>query len=65
MLVAGEGGALAGTFTDGDLRRALQARGPELLGTQVREVMTPRPRTCRPAMKAIDAMQVWLLGRKF
>lgn len=59
VLVAadGVGGALAGTFTDGDLRRSLQARGPQLLTTPVADVMACSPRTCAPGMKAVEAMQ--------
>ncbi len=49
---------LLGAFTDGDLRRALQRRGPALLETAVSEVMTACPRTCASSIKAFEAMQV-------
>ncbi len=38
-------GALCGIITDGDLRRHM---GPRLTEAPVDEVMTPRPKTCRP-----------------
>lgn len=57
LVVEGEH-ELVGAFTDGDLRRALQRRGPALLQMAVGDVMTPRPRTCSSSIKAFEAMQV-------
>lgn len=53
------GRQLLGTFTDGDLRRALQKRGSEALTLALAEVMAASPRTCSSNLKAIEAMQVW------
>ena len=50
---------LIGVFTDGDLRRALQ-RKADPATTQIRKVMTSKPRTMRPdalAVEALDAME--------
>ena len=55
------GQQLLGTFTDGDLRRALQRLGPSALSLPLQQVMTAAPRTCRSSLKAIDAMQVRVL----
>lgn len=68
MVVEGER-RLVGAFTDGDLRRALQRRGPALLDAAVRDVMTAQPRTCTSAIRAFEAMQVcrtrvWARGRR-
>ncbi|KAK9839852.1 hypothetical protein WJX81_006078 [Elliptochloris bilobata] len=57
VLVVSGGGALLGTFTDGDLRRALQSRGAQVMSTPVEDVMHRTPRTCTSSAKAIDAMQ--------
>jgi arabinose-5-phosphate isomerase len=52
-------GALAGVFTDGDLRRALD-RGVDLRGTSLQITMTPNPRSITPgelAAEAVNRMQ--------
>lgn len=53
-----EDGALLGTFTDGDLRRAIQTAGGDGLHKPITELMSMRPRTIRSNAKAVDAMQV-------
>jgi arabinose-5-phosphate isomerase len=49
------GGRLIGIVTDGDLRRAM---GPDLLSRQVRDVMTPTPRTIAPEALAGEALRI-------
>ncbi|MFT8242612.1 KpsF/GutQ family sugar-phosphate isomerase [Roseomonas sp. BN140053] len=53
-----EHGRLAGVITDGDLRRALDAGIDDLLGREVREVMTREPRTTAPDALAVEALRV-------
>lgn len=58
MVVDAEG-VLLGTLADGDLRRALAAKGKSILGLAVREIMNfakDFPHTCPPTMMATDAM---------
>ncbi|HMM74342.1 MAG TPA: KpsF/GutQ family sugar-phosphate isomerase [Gammaproteobacteria bacterium] len=55
--VVGADGRLAGIFTDGDLRRALD-RGPEVLNAPVAGVMTRRCRTGEADMLAAEALRV-------
>ena len=50
-------GRLVGIFTDGDLRRHLDARG-SLIERPVREVMTRRPKTIGPDRLAAEALRV-------
>ena len=50
-------GAVAGIFTDGDLRRALDA-GVDARAAQVREVMTPDARTIAAQSLAAEAVQM-------
>jgi arabinose-5-phosphate isomerase len=52
-VVVDAGGAAAGIFTDGDLRRALE-RGRDLGATPVGDVMTATPATIAPDALAID-----------
>jgi arabinose-5-phosphate isomerase len=54
--VVDEHGALAGIFTDGDLRRLLQAKGS--LDTPVVEVMSARPSTVEPQQLAVQALRL-------
>lgn len=55
-------GAVAGIFTDGDLRRALERVG-DLRTAQVGEVMTRRPRSIGPDELAAEAADVMERGR--
>lgn len=57
VLVVGGDRTLLGAFTDGDLRRALQRMGADLLSTPVADVMTTSPRTCSASSNAYVAMQ--------
>jgi arabinose-5-phosphate isomerase len=47
---------LLGVFTDGDLRRSLQ-RKADPATTQIRNVMTKKPRTVRPDALAVTALE--------
>jgi len=58
VLVVDENNHLLGTFTDGDLRRSLQASGTEILDTPVAEVMHKSPTTISITEKAVDAMSL-------
>jgi arabinose-5-phosphate isomerase len=55
--VVDEAGMLTGILTDGDLRRALQ-KGIDLLQRQVRECMTPHPKTIDRQALAAKALEV-------
>eukprot|EP00192_Tetraselmis_astigmatica_P011023 CAMPEP_0117666174 /NCGR_PEP_ID=MMETSP0804-20121206/10227_1 /TAXON_ID=1074897 /ORGANISM="Tetraselmis astigmatica, Strain CCMP880" /LENGTH=369 /DNA_ID=CAMNT_0005473685 /DNA_START=252 /DNA_END=1361 /DNA_ORIENTATION=+ len=48
--------SLVGSFTDGDLRRALLAHGENALDLIVSEVMHKNPKTVKASMMAVDAM---------
>ena len=50
-------GKLAGIFTDGDLRRHLEA-DPKLLSRKVKDVMTKNPTTITPDKLAVEAMRI-------
>jgi arabinose-5-phosphate isomerase len=50
-------GRVAGVFTDGDLRRALE-RGVQVDAARVSELMTRSPRAIAPAALAAEAVQV-------
>jgi arabinose-5-phosphate isomerase len=56
-VVAGRDGRLVGLFTDGDLRRLLEA-GAVQLDHPVSEVMTRNPATIRPDDRVMEAAQV-------
>jgi arabinose-5-phosphate isomerase len=60
MIVIDEKRQLKGILTDGDLRRALQKDGPEVLKEKMENLMTRAPRTIdmdEPAWHAIKAME--------
>ncbi|PKA75534.1 arabinose-5-phosphate isomerase [Pseudomonas tolaasii NCPPB 2192] len=50
-------GRLAGVFTDGDLRRALD-RNLDIQTAKIDEVMTPHGKTARPDMLAAEALKI-------
>lgn len=50
-------GKLVGIFTDGDLRRHLEA-DPELSRRRVKDAMTKNPIAVRPEMLAVEAMRI-------
>ncbi len=56
-LVVGEDDSVQGIFTDGDLRRALN-KHLHLGDKQVREVMTPRPRSIGSDLSVAEALEV-------
>jgi len=58
VLVVSTEQALLGIFTDGDLRRAIQARDGNIMRLCIGDIMTRDPRRCHPNDKAVDAMQV-------
>jgi arabinose-5-phosphate isomerase len=47
-----------GIFTDGDLRRALQNQGPEVLGKSMRELMTVNALTIEKGKLAWEALKI-------
>eukprot|EP00873_Tetraselmis_striata_P013855 jgi/Tetstr1/434119/TSEL_023263.t1 len=55
---------LLGTFTDGDLRRALQAQGADMLEMPIAQVMNTAPSTILVSEKAVDAMSAMEHPRK-
>ena len=55
--VIDEEGRLAGIFTDGDLRRHLQAE-PNVDAEVLRNVMTKKPKTLRPECLASEALRI-------
>jgi arabinose-5-phosphate isomerase len=57
VLVIDEKGHLEGIFTDGDLRRTLQAKGPNALQLTMKELMTANPRFVKPEELVIKAIQ--------
>lgn len=57
LLVAEEGGKLQGIFTDGDLRRAIQSKGPDALHLPVSALMTQSPKSISPDRLAFEAMR--------
>lgn len=57
VFVAGDDGALAGIFTDGDLGRVFQ-REPDPLPRAIAEFMTRQPRTTTPGAMAVEALRL-------
>jgi len=64
VLVVDGTNQLLGTFTDGDLRRALQSKGSGILDQTVSEVMCAEPKTIDVTEKAVDAMSAMENPRK-
>mmetsp|Transcript_34175 Transcript_34175/g.96870 ORF Transcript_34175/g.96870 Transcript_34175/m.96870 type:complete len:347 (-) Transcript_34175:139-1179(-) len=64
VLVVDRENKLLGTFTDGDLRRTLQASGSEALQAKVGTVMSSSPISCEAGVMAVDAMQSMEKGSK-
>jgi arabinose-5-phosphate isomerase len=56
-LVVAQDGEILGIFTDGDLRRALNA-SPDLTQKRIKEVMTPRPRTVAVDRSVAEALEI-------
>ncbi|MBS4167855.1 KpsF/GutQ family sugar-phosphate isomerase [Parachlamydia sp. AcF125] len=57
VVVVDEQFALKGIFTDGDLRRALQKNGVQVLETPIWQIMTKTPRMISPHVLALEAMR--------
>lgn len=57
LLVADAELTLKGIFTDGDLRRAIQTKGPDSLRMTLAELMTLSPKTISPELLAVEAVQ--------
>lgn len=57
LLVADESRSLLGIFTDGDLRRAIQSKGPDALRMPLSELMTLSPKSISPYALAIEAVK--------
>lgn len=58
LLVVGEKRELAGIFTDGDLRRALQTQGSALLESKISCLMTPAPVVASKEQLAWEALKL-------
>ncbi len=58
LLVADEQKNFHGIFTDGDLRRALQSQGSDVLHKPIKELMTPSPITIQKDKLAWDALKI-------
>lgn len=58
ILVADSQKHLLGIFTDGDLRRALQKYGGDVLSNQMKHLMIKTPHTIGPDILAWDAMKI-------
>ena len=50
-------GTVAGVFTDGDLRRAIE-KGQDLRKTAIADIMSPNPRTIGPDRLAAEAVEI-------
>jgi arabinose-5-phosphate isomerase len=57
VLVVDDKMSLMGIFTDGDLRRALMGKGPNVLDLSMSQLMTCSPRYIAPSALALEAMQ--------
>ncbi len=57
LLVADEKGKLKGIFTDGDLRRAIQSKGPDALKMPLQALMTLSPKSISPEKLALEAVK--------
>lgn len=55
--VVHESGELAGIFTDGDVRRALD-NNVDIHGTKIRELMSKNPKTISQEMLAVEALSI-------
>jgi len=56
LVVADEKQQLQGIFTDGDLRRAIEKKGPLALESTLAELMTASPKTISHEKMAVDAI---------
>ena len=65
LLVIDDQEKLLGIFTDGDLRRALQSRGPAVLEAKIEELMTPGPKSIHADEPAWDAVRLMESDQKY
>jgi arabinose-5-phosphate isomerase len=64
LIVTDEKSRLKGIFTDGDLRRALQAKGDKVLKDKVGDLMTTSPRTIDVDALAWEALKLMEADQK-
>ncbi|HXW59951.1 MAG TPA: KpsF/GutQ family sugar-phosphate isomerase, partial [Myxococcota bacterium] len=64
LVVVDEARKLKGIFTDGDLRRALQAKGERVLGAKIGDLMTKTPRAIGENALAWEAIQLMEADQK-
>lgn len=57
LLVVDDHFGLLGVFTDGDLRRAIQHKGTNVLESTIQELMTSKPHFITPSQLAFDALK--------
>lgn len=57
LLVTDETQTLHGIFTDGDLRRAIETKGPSALHLPLSELMTVLPKSISPHFLALEAVE--------
>lgn len=58
LLVMEKSGVLRGIFTDGDLRRAIETKGPQALHLSLEQLMTACPKSIAPNQLAIEAVRL-------
>jgi arabinose-5-phosphate isomerase len=58
LIVTDENEQLQGIFTDGDLRRSIQTKGPKALESTLAELMTFSPKSISLEKLAVDAVRV-------
>lgn len=58
LIVVDENKAFKGIFTDGDLRRAIQVKGPKALKMKLSELMTQKAKSISPSNLAVDAAKI-------
>ena len=64
LIVIDEKKQLKGIFTDGDLRRALQAKGDKILKEKIGQLMTRSPKAIEAEALAWDAMKLMASDQK-
>lgn len=64
LLIIDDNKKLLGIFTDGDLRRSLQKKGPDVLNTPIHSIMTKGGLTIGPYALAWDAMKMMEKNQK-
>lgn len=64
VLVQDDEGKLLGIFTDGDLRRALQAKGAKILDLPLRDIMTANPKKTHPDLLIVESLKTMEADQK-